>query len=128
MTANCVACGYIDTLVILSAGAESELLYRGIAALSIPATGRPKDVAAAVTFLASPAASWITGQTYPVNWNVLNGSVTGPPRMLTGPSGSPRCRSSCYYECMEQREEKICPIGSRCGAAGSVHPSRRRVP
>ena len=29
--------------------------------------GRPDDVAAMVTFLASPLASWITGQTYPVN-------------------------------------------------------------
>ena len=29
--------------------------------------GHPDDVAAMVTFLASPLASWITGQTYPVN-------------------------------------------------------------
>lgn len=29
--------------------------------------GTPDDVAAAVLFLASPAAGWITGQTYPVN-------------------------------------------------------------
>jgi 3-oxoacyl-[acyl-carrier protein] reductase len=29
--------------------------------------GEPGDVAAMITFLASGAASWITGQTYPVN-------------------------------------------------------------
>jgi 3-oxoacyl-[acyl-carrier protein] reductase len=29
--------------------------------------GEPADAAAMVTFLASPASSWITGQTYPVN-------------------------------------------------------------
>jgi 3-oxoacyl-[acyl-carrier protein] reductase len=29
--------------------------------------GEPADVAAMVTYLASPLASWITGQTYPVN-------------------------------------------------------------
>ncbi len=29
--------------------------------------GEPSDVAAMVTFLASNAAGWITGQTYPVN-------------------------------------------------------------
>ena len=29
--------------------------------------GLPSDIAAMVTFLASPQAEWITGQTYPVN-------------------------------------------------------------
>jgi 3-oxoacyl-[acyl-carrier protein] reductase len=29
--------------------------------------GKPEDIGALVTFLASPQASWITGQTYPVN-------------------------------------------------------------
>jgi 3-oxoacyl-[acyl-carrier protein] reductase len=29
--------------------------------------GLPRDIAAMVTFLASPQAEWITGQTYPVN-------------------------------------------------------------
>jgi 3-oxoacyl-[acyl-carrier protein] reductase len=29
--------------------------------------GRPEDAAKMVTFLASDAASWITGQTFPVN-------------------------------------------------------------
>lgn len=29
--------------------------------------GRPEDVAGLVTYLAGPTASWITGQTYPVN-------------------------------------------------------------
>jgi 2-hydroxycyclohexanecarboxyl-CoA dehydrogenase len=29
--------------------------------------GEPADAAAMVTFLASQASSWITGQTYPVN-------------------------------------------------------------
>jgi 3-oxoacyl-[acyl-carrier protein] reductase len=29
--------------------------------------GQPSDVAAMITFLASPASGWITGQTYPVN-------------------------------------------------------------
>ncbi len=33
----------------------------------VPRLGRPTDVAGMVTFLASSHASWITGQTYPVN-------------------------------------------------------------
>jgi 2-hydroxycyclohexanecarboxyl-CoA dehydrogenase len=34
---------------------------------TIRRVGEPSDAAAMVTFLASGAASWITGQTYPVN-------------------------------------------------------------
>jgi len=34
---------------------------------SIRRPGTPEDDAGLVTFLCSPAASWITGQTYPVN-------------------------------------------------------------
>ena len=30
-------------------------------------TGEPQDIAAAVLFLTSPAACWITGQTLPVD-------------------------------------------------------------
>jgi 3-oxoacyl-[acyl-carrier protein] reductase len=29
--------------------------------------GEPSDAAAMIAFLASEAASWITGQTYPIN-------------------------------------------------------------
>jgi 3-oxoacyl-[acyl-carrier protein] reductase len=29
--------------------------------------GEPEDAAGLVAFLASPSASWITGQTYPIN-------------------------------------------------------------
>jgi 3-oxoacyl-[acyl-carrier protein] reductase len=32
--------------------------------------GEPEDVAGLVTYLASPLAGWITGQTYPVNGGI----------------------------------------------------------
>ncbi|CAN5400415.1 SDR family NAD(P)-dependent oxidoreductase [Microbacterium sp.] len=67
VTANCVACGYIDTPATSMLAQNPELLTRALRPYQIRRPGRPKDVAAAVTFLASPAASWITGQTYPVN-------------------------------------------------------------
>ena len=67
ITANCVACGYIDTPATAGLSSNPELLARALKAYQIRRPGTPADVAAAVTFLASPAASWITGQTYPVN-------------------------------------------------------------
>ena len=47
--------------------------------------GEPEDIAAAVAFLASDDASWITGHTLPVEGGVL----TGPRGVLDlTPSGS----------------------------------------
>ena len=42
--------------------------------------GRPDDVAAMVTFLASPLADWITGQTYPVNGGLHRQPMTDQQR------------------------------------------------
>ena len=67
ITANCVACGYIDTPATAGLAQNPDMLARALKAYPIRRPGSPADVAAAVTFLASPAASWITGQTYPVN-------------------------------------------------------------
>jgi 3-oxoacyl-[acyl-carrier protein] reductase len=66
VTANCVAPGGID-----HTRAATELpreLVEGIAARTpLGRIGEPEDVANMVLFLASDAASWITGQVYPVN-------------------------------------------------------------
>jgi 2-hydroxycyclohexanecarboxyl-CoA dehydrogenase len=69
ITANCVAAGATRTPLIeaaLAAGGEAmeKAMVRGY---PLRRLGEPADVAAAVLFLCSPAASWITGQTYPVN-------------------------------------------------------------
>jgi NAD(P)-dependent dehydrogenase (short-subunit alcohol dehydrogenase family) len=42
-------------------------LQRQLKRYMIPRFGQPDDVAGLVTFLASAHASWISGQTYPVN-------------------------------------------------------------
>ncbi|MDX6261627.1 MAG: meso-butanediol dehydrogenase / (S,S)-butanediol dehydrogenase / diacetyl reductase, partial [Kribbellaceae bacterium] len=45
--------------------------------------GEPEDIAAAVAFLASEDASWITGHTLPVEGGVL----TGPGQLDLTPTG-----------------------------------------
>jgi 2-hydroxycyclohexanecarboxyl-CoA dehydrogenase len=67
VTANCVALGAIRTPTIEPMLADEALLKRIVRAYPLGRIGEPADAAALITFLASGAASWITGQTYPVN-------------------------------------------------------------
>jgi 3-oxoacyl-[acyl-carrier protein] reductase len=63
ITVNCVSPGLIDTA--MSAGAFDEAAIRRLVPLQ--RAGTADDVAYAVSFLASDAASYITGQIVPVN-------------------------------------------------------------
>ncbi len=65
ITVNCVAPGFIETdMTRALPEAAREALVGQIAAGRL---GQPKEVAAAVAFLASPAAAYITGTTLHVN-------------------------------------------------------------
>ncbi|AUL99739.1 3-oxoacyl-ACP reductase [Rhodocyclaceae bacterium] len=65
ITVNCVAPGFIDTDMTraLPEAARDALL----GSIALGRLGRPEEIAAAVAFLASPAAAYITGTTLHVN-------------------------------------------------------------
>ncbi|WP_265920291.1 SDR family NAD(P)-dependent oxidoreductase [Cupriavidus nantongensis] len=68
VTANCVAISATVTPAIEARlKADPERTKKMMERYVIRRPGRPNDVANMVTFLASDASSWITGQTYPVN-------------------------------------------------------------
>lgn len=76
VTVNCVAPGSVDTDMMDNTfgrmarrmGIQFEQIKAGVAAaLPLGRQGRPEDIAAAVAYLCSDDASWITGQTWDVN-------------------------------------------------------------
>lgn len=69
ITVNTVAPGFIDTVMTqkLTDEQRQQLLQR----VPVNRMGTPEDIASAVSFLASPDASYITGQTLHVNGGML---------------------------------------------------------
>jgi NAD(P)-dependent dehydrogenase (short-subunit alcohol dehydrogenase family) len=61
VTVNCVALG------LMSSGQGTEIVERLAATIPAKRVGTPEDAAAAVLYLASQEASWVTGQTLGVN-------------------------------------------------------------
>lgn len=67
ITANCVALGGTRTPAVADMLPDAEAEKRALSHYVIRRLGEPEDPAAMILFLCSDAASWITGQTYPVN-------------------------------------------------------------
>lgn len=65
ITVNAVAPGYIETE--MTSGLADEVTARLMAEIPLARLGKPEDVAAAVSYLASDDASYVTGQTIHVN-------------------------------------------------------------
>ena len=65
ITVNAVAPGYVDTDMV--AAVPAEILQKIIAEIPSKRLGKPEEIAAAVRFLASDAAGFITGTTLSIN-------------------------------------------------------------
>ncbi len=65
ITVNCIAPGFIET--DMTAGLSEEQQKSLLAAIPLGHLGKPIDIAHAVAFVASPQASYITGQEIHVN-------------------------------------------------------------
>jgi 3-oxoacyl-[acyl-carrier protein] reductase len=65
ITVNCVAPGFIDTDMTRALSEESKKAL--LESIPLGRLGTPQDVAAAVVYLASPAASYVTGACLHVN-------------------------------------------------------------
>jgi 3-oxoacyl-[acyl-carrier protein] reductase len=65
ITVNCIAPGFIETDMTRALSEEQRSLL--LSRVPLGRLGQPQDVAAAVVFLASPGASYITGCTLHVN-------------------------------------------------------------
>ena len=69
ITVNCVAPGFIATAMTEALNEQQK--ERMVSTVPAGRVGVPEDVAAAVLYLASPGASYVTGQTIHVNGGML---------------------------------------------------------
>ncbi len=67
ITVNAVTPGFIETPGVLDDPDELALFDQIVAEQGVPRRGLPEDVAECVAYLASPAASFISGQTVNVD-------------------------------------------------------------
>ena len=71
ITVNCVAPGYIDTE--MTSELPDKVKEKILAEIPLGSPGKPEDIAAAVTYLASDDARYVTGQAIHVNGGMFMG-------------------------------------------------------
>jgi 3-oxoacyl-[acyl-carrier protein] reductase len=76
VTVNAVAPGFIETdMTEAVRNKAGDFIQKKL--IPVRRLGKPEDIAAAVVFLASPAASYITGQVLTVDGGLSLGAVSG---------------------------------------------------
>jgi 2-hydroxycyclohexanecarboxyl-CoA dehydrogenase len=67
ITANCVSLAGVATPGLSDRNADPDMVKKKLSRYVIRRLGEPRDASAMILYLASDAASWVTGQTYAVN-------------------------------------------------------------
>ena len=67
VTVNCVTPGLIETAGVQDEDPTGELFEEIVGGQAVKRRGRPQDIAECIAYLASPAASFVTGQTINVD-------------------------------------------------------------
>jgi len=75
---NAIEVGGVETEALAHVLLDDDVRRRLVANTPMHRVGQPDDIAASVVYLASPAASWVTGKIFEVDGGVESPAFTIP--------------------------------------------------